>query len=212
MVLYDIGARGDLPKPWRPVKNTATIIGFEPDAEECERLNKHSNGNRQYYPFALWSEDTEIALHITRDSLLTSAYPPNMALVEKIFEDSGRFEVTRQHRTRAYKLDTLRRKLGLPQPDLLKVDAEGAALDVLMGAKETLRKCSGVQAEVDFCEIRHNQPLFSDLDPWIRSRGFHLWDLKTACRGGRVVVGEALYLRDTRAGRKLAKLYREVEK
>ena len=42
VVLIDIGAIGNPPAHWLPLKNKIHLIGFEPNEKECERLNDTS--------------------------------------------------------------------------------------------------------------------------------------------------------------------------
>ncbi|MBS0338828.1 MAG: FkbM family methyltransferase, partial [Proteobacteria bacterium] len=61
---------------------------------------------------------------------------------------------------------------GLGDVDFLKLDVQGAELMVLQGAERTLEDVVMVQVEVEFVELYENQPLFADVDRYLRSRGF----------------------------------------
>lgn len=69
-------------------------------------------------------------------------------------------------------LDELAQKLALPSCDFLSLDTQGSELDILKGAEVTLQNCVGLQLEVAFAEIYKGQPLFSDIDAFLRSKGF----------------------------------------
>ena len=69
-------------------------------------------------------------------------------------------------------LDELSQSLALPQCDFLSLDTQGSELDILIGAEVTLQKCVGLQLEVAFAEVYEGQPLFSDVDAFLRSKGF----------------------------------------
>ena len=57
-VLVDIGARGGPKLQWQAFGGQIKVIGFEPDKEECERLNKSRNVNHeQYFPVALHKDE-----------------------------------------------------------------------------------------------------------------------------------------------------------
>jgi Methyltransferase FkbM domain len=56
--------------------------------------------------------------------------------------------------------------------DYLKVDVQGAELDVLKGATQTLQDVLLVQTEIEFVPIYRNQPLFAEVDQSLRSHGF----------------------------------------
>jgi FkbM family methyltransferase len=69
-------------------------------------------------------------------------------------------------------LDELSQSLDLPQCDFLSLDTQGSELDILKGADITLNSCVGLQLEVAFVEVYKGQPLFSDIDAFLRSKGF----------------------------------------
>ena len=69
-------------------------------------------------------------------------------------------------------LDELGQSLALPQCDFLSLDTQGSELDILKGAEITLNNCVGLQLEVAFAEVYEGQPLFSDIDAFLRSKGF----------------------------------------
>lgn len=69
-------------------------------------------------------------------------------------------------------LDELGQSLALPHCDFLSLDTQGSELDILIGAEVTLQKCVGLQLEVAFTEVYEGQPLFGDIDAFLRSKGF----------------------------------------
>jgi hypothetical protein len=65
-----------------------------------------------------------------------------------------------------------------PLPDLLKLDVQGAELDILRGIRsEHWAGLLGIQAEVGFVEFYQGQPLFGDVDAFMRSQGFQMFDV-----------------------------------
>lgn len=60
----------------------------------------------------------------------------------------------------------------------LKLDVQGAELDVLLGSQEQLRHIVMIEAEVVFNPMYRDQPLFSDADRFLRACGFMLWRLR----------------------------------
>jgi hypothetical protein len=58
--------------------------------------------------------------------------------------------------------------------DFLKVDVQGAELDVLKGATQTLGKTAVVELEAGFVPLYKNQPLFAEIDICMRANGFLL--------------------------------------
>ena len=93
------------------------------------------------------------------------------------------------------------------QPDVLKLDVQGAELDILRGAPVTLAHVLAVECEVEFRPIYVGQPLFADVDTFMRGQGFELLGLRRDywrrqvnrhAAGGTLVHGDALYVHEGR--------------
>lgn len=104
---------------------------------------------------------------------------------------------------------------GIDYVDFVKLDTESAELDILKGAVRSLRKSvMGLSFEIWFQPWHIGQPVFSDIDSFLRPLGFKLFDLAIyrmsrealpeatpspvpgPTKRGQVISGEALYLRD----------------
>lgn len=93
--------------------------------------------------------------------------------------------------------------------DFIKVDTQGSELFILQGATHALRAGAfGVEVEVEFAEMYEGQPLYADVDKFLRPIGFELFDLKLSHmkrsagkqwgkRKGQLIYGDALYLKDS---------------
>jgi len=104
------------------------------------------------------------------------------------------------------RLDTLVKSGMIPQIDFLSIDAQGADLDIIKGADIT--NTLGICCEVEFNEIYENQPLFCDIQKYLKEKGFILCDIqnmqywnytdypKIIGSKGFLTVGEAIFLRD----------------
>ena len=93
------------------------------------------------------------------------------------------------------------------RPDVIKIDVQGAELDVLMGGTDLLPGVKLVELEVEFNPQYRNQPLFHDVDKFMHDAGWSLVGLRRTywrrtggltshadgC-GGQLIHGDALYL------------------
>ncbi|MBD0328223.1 MAG: FkbM family methyltransferase [Pyrinomonadaceae bacterium] len=75
-------------------------------------------------------------------------------------------------------LDTLIAERRLPGPYLIKVDVQGAELDVLNGAKQILKKTDFVLLEVSFFRFHSGEePQFADVVRFMDERDFAVYDI-----------------------------------
>jgi FkbM family methyltransferase len=179
-VLMDIGARDGVLPQWKPIADMARIIGFEPDEEECARLNKKNSGV-EFVPSALASGPGQRPFYLTELEYCHGFMPCD----EKYF---GRFPNAVNNRVRdkvtleADSLDNVvtKSKSRLDHIDFIKIDTEGSELDVLHGARATLSKCHvlGLLVEVWWDSRLKNQPAFAELDSFIREQGFSFFDIE----------------------------------
>jgi len=175
--IVDIGASdGDYSPSYQPLIDVglASLIGFEPNKEACEVLNKKNQNNSVYYPYFVG--DGEAATFYETNWILTgSLYPPNTPLLEKFQNLSEVVTLKEEHPVQTHRLDDIAEINGA---DFLKMDIQGSELKVLENATNLLETTLVLQVEVEFVELYKGQPLFADVDSFLRSRGFqfHCFD------------------------------------
>lgn len=217
LVVVDVGARsGFRDRHWFFYNDQINLIGFEPDQEECERLNIQSSklSNRRYFPIALNQKMGKRTFYVTTYPSSSSFYSPNMKLVSR-FPDIVNLTVKETIEIDTVDLDSFANGNNINYVDFIKLDVEGAELDVLKGAASFLEKSVlGLQVEVYFQPWRKGQPIFSEIDTYVRSYDLVLFDLLIRrharkplpepfygsgpgpTKMGQCIWGEALYLLD----------------
>jgi FkbM family methyltransferase len=158
--------------PWLQLVESgcAKVIGFEPIAEECERLNTsdQSSGSIKYLPYAI-GDGKEHTLNITNVPMTSSIFKPDSETLD-LFQHLGDLtQVVKEEVISTKRLDDIAE---LGHIDFIKMDIQGAELMALEHAVETIKHTSVIQCEVEFVELYEGQPLFADVDTFLRSQGF----------------------------------------
>lgn len=175
VVVIDIGARWGAGDRWRRFGPRVRVVGFDPDEHECARLNE-AEPDVRYVPRALGAEAGSATLHNTVEPACSSLYPPYPGLADARPELAG----MRSTGTRTVELTTLDDWLDESEFDeahVLKLDTQGSELDILRGARRTLAHVRMLEVEVELNPLYEGQPLFGDVDRFLREQGFVLWRL-----------------------------------
>ncbi|GJG88460.1 hypothetical protein tb265_36410 [Gemmatimonadetes bacterium T265] len=136
------------------------------------------------FPTAVGAVDEERDVFVERhDAQRTSFYTRHALEPARDVVSRRRIPVTT--------LDSLVRGRGLPTPFLLKIDAEGAELDVIRGAAETLRDTEFVVAEVSVLDRFAGGHTFADFVAAMAEAGFAARDILGI---GRADTSEVTFL------------------
>jgi FkbM family methyltransferase len=206
LAVVDVGCRWGFADTWEDLGDRCKIVGFEPDTVECERLRQHYRDRPwvQIVPHALGAAQRDATLYITREPACSSVYPP----IDDVVDRHPRLEPQRMVRSEAIELITMDdwcAENAFERVDIIKLDTQGSELDILRGAKRILEAVSVVQTEVEFNPMYDGQPLFGDVDRFLRERGFVLWHLDNLSHhrqhGARVGLRPAAHVYDFDASR-----------
>jgi FkbM family methyltransferase len=179
--LVDVGARGGLKKNWSSARRHLRVLGFEPDRREYDRLvesARTADTPSEYFNVALHNQRGSVPLHVARDRGLSSIFEPDRAFLDT-FPEASRFDMEDVQQVDVDTLDNQLRARKIDDIDFIKADTQGSELFVLQGAREALAGPGiGVEVEVEFTPIYKGQPLFAEVDTFMRGLGYLLFDLK----------------------------------
>jgi FkbM family methyltransferase len=146
----------------------ARVVGFEPIAEECRVLNQKSNPPNIYLPYAIADGGTR-RFHRCNFPMTSSLYEPDLECMGRYHNLPHFCQVEAAWDVQTVRLDDVKETIGA---DFLKLDVQGAELDVLRGATTMLESVVAAQIEVEFVPIYRGQPLFAEVDQFLRRHGF----------------------------------------
>jgi FkbM family methyltransferase len=177
IALLDIGAMPeDAADRYEPLiaQGLAHVTGFEPNPREFARLSGR-HGPYRYLPIALGDGGTA-TFHLTRYPGCSSLLEPDPNMID-LFETIGcadgarNFEVVSIERIPTTRLDDLKPDI---RGDLLKIDVQGAELMILRNGRRLLTGTLVLETEAEFVPLYRDQPLFGDLQCFLREQGFLL--------------------------------------
>lgn len=178
--ICDIGARREGAYRYAALvqQGLANVSGFESSAKECARLNTQCRPGDRYFPMFI-GKGGPAKFHITHFPGCSSLYEPDPSVIDLFLAigtemPSGNFAVESTESVQTTRLDDVP---GLSPVDYLKLDIQGAELDALQGATKVLTNVLVIEAEVEFVPLYKNQPLFGDVQIFLRSQGFVLHKL-----------------------------------
>jgi FkbM family methyltransferase len=171
MQIVDVGALwtgGDEPYGALLRDRRARVVGFEPIPEECETLNRKFGPSHVYFPRAV-GDGSRRRFHQCGFAMTSSLYEPDLAVMNHYHNLPHFCQVKSVWDIDTVRLDDVPEARGT---DFVKLDVQGAELDILKHAGEVLKDVLAIQTEVEFVAIYRDQPLFADVDTFLRAQGF----------------------------------------
>ena len=141
---------------------SSKIFGFEVEKDVCDKMNAKSQKGVKYYPYALGKTNEKKKFYVTQHPMCSSLYKPNEALINLY----NNFEVAYlkyETEVETISLDYFVDQQNIGEIDFIKIDVQGAELDIFKGGSKALDSVLQIVSEVEFIEHYENQPLFGDV-------------------------------------------------
>ncbi|MDB9750804.1 FkbM family methyltransferase [Candidatus Pelagibacter ubique] len=138
------------------------IIGFEIEKAVCEKMNSQSLKGVKYYPHALGKANEKRKLYITQHPMCCSLYKPNEEFI-KLYNNFEIAYLKKETEIDTISLDYFIDKHDVGNIDFIKIDVQGAELDIFKGGSKALKNVLKIVCEVEFVQHYENQPLFGDV-------------------------------------------------
>ena len=213
MIIADIGARGgvfnfgnlELIEPW------THYVAFEPDKSEIDQIETVLQQEKKWktvtiVPYAISSHEGHSKLFITHQPGLSSLIEPD-PIVTGIYDKGPLFAIDKEVEVPTIRLDNAAKRFSFTNAAMLKLDTQGSELDIMQSGINLLKdSLIAIYIEVMFQAFYKQQPLFGDVDCFMREQGFSIAALnRTHLRRSNfspeiyshrdLVWGHALYLR-----------------
>ncbi len=207
-IYVDCGARDELTNSLVDLFPEGRYVGFEPDPEEYNRLCQQAKDRYSYFPVAVGGSSETRILHLTGNPQCSSLLMPNHSFWTKFIDCAPQIEVRETREVQTVALDSYLPAAEIDHIDFLKLDTQGTELEILHGAEKFLSTCIlGLKVEVEFSPMYLDQPLFSDVDAYLRQFDFMLFDIlrhryrrqnypRDLDTRGQLLYGDAFYLKD----------------
>ena len=181
VTVVDAGARWGVPTPWTWFgTNAVRVLAFEPDLEEAERLADQYRGDPSVVvvPIALGRQGATIPFYVGHDPSGSSIYQPAAASRPSLsgpVRSGGETTFDKVVQVDVVSLDEWLETSGHGPIDAMKMDVQGAELDILKGAPKALESVRMLVAEVHLNKMYEGAALFGEVDGLLREHGFELW-------------------------------------
>ncbi|MBL4916346.1 FkbM family methyltransferase [Szabonella alba] len=206
--IADVGANPLGKPPYLPLLRAglAEVWGFEPDPLALARLDR-TDPAVHVLPHAV-GRGGVADFHAYPASEMSSLYPLSAAAIGYLGHFRRHLGTETRSRIETHRLDDMD---DLPRLDLLKMDAQGAELAVLEGARDRLTGAVAVVTEMRFYQLYDGEPALWELDRALREQGFvlhrflhqktrmlhHSQRARVDARaiGSQLIDGDAVYIR-----------------
>ena len=195
----------------------AEVHGFEPGKEAFARLEAKQAENEVYYPFAV-GKGGKATFHACKNASFSSLYAPDQRQIDTLGHWENSLTVANKSKVTTLRLDDVN---DMVKPDMLKMDTQGAELEILEGGTETLSDTVVIMPELRYFRLYQHEPMMGLVDQQLRDMGFMLHKILpgasvrlTSSRIGRLrpamtrnqmVDADAIYIRDLANTRALSK-------
>lgn len=168
--ILDIGAAMTERPPYQSLIDAGRgqIIGFEPDAQACKKLNSELGSPHLFLPYFL-GNGRQQTFHETNWGPTGSLYRPNSTLLRYFQNLAEVVTPVATHQVNTTRLDDVQE---ITDVDFIKIDVQGSELEIFKNGLRAISTAVAIQVEVEFVELYEGQPMFADVDVFLRKHAF----------------------------------------
>lgn len=175
------------------------VITFDPlDSSGSKSLVPYT-GQRFHYPIAVFDVSGKKVFYVCRNTHMSSLFEPDMDNLKIHFREViSMFDVVEKTEVVCERLDTIIKEIN-KKFDFLKVDVQGAELNVLKSAGDFLSGFKGIQVECNHVSIYKGSQLTDAINRFLTDRGFTMGKklfYKRHADVSKMVWNDYLYIND----------------
>lgn len=189
ILFVDAGARGNLEGGWLDIPDEClSVLAFEPDPDARVDWDE-TTPQRHLERCALWSSEGIADIHVAKVASTSSIWPPNMDYLARFAcKHVDPRETQRIISVAARPLDEVVERRAV-RPDFLKIDTQGAELQILEGAGRVLDEMAfGALVETWTVPVHMGQGLSHEVLGLMHAHGFSLFQVEVAAAWDRKIV------------------------
>jgi FkbM family methyltransferase len=191
VVIVDVGAQNLSSEDhiYAPLQRAGAtkVICFEPLVGAAKARQKSDPDIEMLNHFV--GRGGPATFHIGRFSPTSSLLEPDMSFLSQFVALPTMCEIVDVKNVNTTRLDDIKE---VADCDFLKIDVQGAELDVLKGAARALDRAVTIHCDVEFSPLYKDQALFGGVDLILRTGGFELIDFINAGYAGYVDLPQPL--------------------
>jgi FkbM family methyltransferase len=197
----DVGGRGEAFSGIVTLAEFSHYYVSEPDGAEAARLQERLPVGANWrgvtvFTDAIAARPGTALLHVTQRPGMSSLLEPDASVAGRFYLGAA-YAIVNQVPVSTITLDAAAARYGFEDASFLKMDTQGTELDILQSGPGLVRdSLVAVHTEVHFRPFYKDQPLFAEVDHYLRGNGFSLLSLsRTSLR--RLGYDPSLFSRRT---------------
>lgn len=210
--VMDIGAAAIAETPIYKVLvdiGLANLSAFDGDSRHMKKLREtYGEENVDFYNCFLFDGKQQNVYLCDPASGMSSILKPKKEALKFFNGFVKSAKVQKIESIKTMRLDDVE---NLNKPDFIKMDVQGAELEILKNGKNTIELCLSMQLEVSYFMLYENQPSFGEIDIFMRDKGFvphrfldiKRWSIKPTIFNGNIrspgnqlLESDIVYVRD----------------
>lgn len=192
-VLIDIGASGQLHKPWKNIGKYSICIAFDADERKFKFVREEVGKFKKlliYNGIVTASENTQTDFYLTKSPYCSSILEPNSEAL-KNWAFSDKFEVTKKVKMNSYSLNSVLSEAKIDYVDWFKTDSQGIDLRLFASLPDGVRNNILVaEFEPGILDSYHGEDKLFQLMEFMDGKNFWMSDIKI--KGTAIIPSDKL--------------------